>query len=512
MSSPVSPSHFLSLPRPDSPSGLPAGVPDTTTVAAHDFDVDASTGFMPSQPPLARLPALWEPWEAALEDAIAAKLKLGGARDLTLEDEMKSEEWRSRVKNLPVLPTYDLKRSEITLRRAHHVLTWTMHFYINTLPPSAPVVIPRSISVPLLEVSGYMALPPLLTYSDDVLYNWKYRDTSNINALPTLRNITVQTTFTSTPSEAHFYLTSAYIELRGAAALSLMSLIMDEAFVRDAIALRRIVIYLRHLANVINELEGLLIAVREGCDPEVFYHDVRPWFKGQDSMQGERRWVFEGVGEEGYEHLKHPTDRELSGPSAGQSSLIHAIDIFLGVENHTPAPRTLPPSNSLSTPSGAEPAQGSEKPKEKESFLARMQSYMPRHHRAFLQHLAASPRPLRALVAAETADARNPELLAAYNAAVDALRTFRNAHLRIVALFIVGPARRIEAGNRTMLLAQPAALSAGDVPRKSDMENGGDGGVKGTGGTNAMTFLKGVRDRTADAILRDGGSGTDLSR
>jgi len=36
----LDPNHFLSLPRPDIFIGLPAGVPDTMTLAAHDFDVD----------------------------------------------------------------------------------------------------------------------------------------------------------------------------------------------------------------------------------------------------------------------------------------------------------------------------------------------------------------------------------------------------------------------------------------------------------------------------------------
>ena len=37
--------------------------------------------MMPPQPPLARLPELWEPWEAILDDAIRRKLKLGDALD-----------------------------------------------------------------------------------------------------------------------------------------------------------------------------------------------------------------------------------------------------------------------------------------------------------------------------------------------------------------------------------------------------------------------------------------------
>lgn len=92
--------HFLSLPRPDAIAGPQAGIPDTTTVAAHDFDVDARSGFMPPQPPLARLPHLWEAWEAALEEAISRKLKLGSAKELTRVKEEESEKWRQQVRKV----------------------------------------------------------------------------------------------------------------------------------------------------------------------------------------------------------------------------------------------------------------------------------------------------------------------------------------------------------------------------------------------------------------------------
>ena len=100
MTSDSPPQHFLSLPRPDAFAGPQAGVPDTTTVAAHDFDVDARSGFMPPQPPLARLPETWEAWEEALERAILRKLKLGSANDITPSAVADSEEWRRWVQKV----------------------------------------------------------------------------------------------------------------------------------------------------------------------------------------------------------------------------------------------------------------------------------------------------------------------------------------------------------------------------------------------------------------------------
>lgn len=391
---------------------------------------------------------------------------------------------------LPVLPTVELKTSEQLLRRAHHVLAWVMHFYINTLTPDEALIIPRPISIPLLCVSQYLALPPLLTYSDDVLYNWTYlRPPTPVpsvmgpfeapaSPIPTIDNLKCQTLFTSTVDEQEFYLASARIELRGVEALELMRSTMDEAFVGDNLAIRRIASFLTRLAAVIRDMTVLLLAVRDGCDPEVFYNDIRPWFKGEDSKAGERKWIFEGI--EDYPELKMPT--ELSGPSAGQSSIIHALDVFLGVDQYSHS-HSASPSDS------------------RKSFLDRMQSYMPRHHRAFLDHLKANPRPLRSLVETASEQLQNPTgdvdlhpneyLMAGYNAAVQALKEFRDAHLKIVALYIVGPARKVHSGERKTV----------KVPATTILESKERETIKGTGGTDLMPFLKSVRDATASARI-----------
>lgn len=335
-----------------------------------------------------------------------------------------------------------------------------MHFYIRTLPSStSDIHIPPPISVPLLEVCSYIQLPPVLTYSDDVLYNWALKVPDPTSATPALDNLRCLTLFTGTRDEEEFYLASARIELRGVEALTLMRATMDEAFVGDAIAMQRITSYLHSLAGVISDLTTLLLSVRDGCDPQVFYNEIRPWFRGADSDKPQRKWVFEGL--ETHPELKEPT--ELSGPSAGQSSLIHALDVFLGVDRYSHASHvTGKPATENADPLADKPSV---------PFLTRMQSYMPRHHRAFLKHLSSDPRPLRGLV--ETA--ANTELTAAYNTAVQALKVFRDAHVRIVALYIVGPSR---AGKRP------------------------EGETAGTGGTSAIKFVKGVRDQTAGAIIR----------
>ncbi|KAF8461761.1 Indoleamine 2,3-dioxygenase [Russula ochroleuca] len=456
-------SHFLALPRPDVLVGPPAGVVDTTTLAAHDFDVDTRTGFMPPDPPLTRLPSRWEPWEQLLDDAQSYRLQLGSKIGITDEEKARSESWRARVAQLPTLPTVDLYQSELLLRRSHHVLAWTMHFYIHSLPQGAEIRIPAPITVPLLQVCVQLQLPPVITYSDDVLYNWALKAPS-AESTPALDNLRCITLFTGLRDEEEFYLASARIELRGVDALEIMRATMDELFIGDVLAARRITRYLHSLVRVLDDLARLLLAVRDGCDPDTFYHVIRPWFNGADS--GTRKWTFEGL--EDHPGLRVPT--EISGPSAAQSSLVHALDTFLGVDHHTT-------TGQVGTCATGATAVTARDPRPKVPFLTRMRTYMPRHHRNFLRHLGAAPRPLRAAVA-RMGDAALTE---AYNAAVDSLRRFRDAHLRIVALYIINPSHRGEG--------------------EGEAATGVPGLLRGTGGTDLVRFLKGVRDRTSEAAF-----------
>ncbi|KAJ7683433.1 Indoleamine 2,3-dioxygenase-domain-containing protein [Mycena rosella] len=427
----IPPEHYLALSRLDGFLGTSEGVYDTSTLAAHDFDVDNRTGFMPPQSPVGRLEAYWEPWELILDDAIAKSLQLGDKPGITPAEMSQSESWRWHVRELPVLSISGLIKSETDLRRAHLMLAWIMHFY----------------------------LPPVLTYSDTVLYNWTLKTQSH-EPTPALDNLHSLTLFTGTKDEQEFYLTSARMELRGVEALELMRSTMDEAFIGDDLAMRRIASILVRLATVIDDLKALFTTVREGCNPTTFYTNIRPWFRGADSDPATRKWEFAGLDTD--PSFTYPP--ELSGPSAGQSSLIHALDMFLGVDEF---------SHAAGLTGGVGP--------KKSPFLVRMQLYMPRHHRNFLNHLAANPRPLREIVIG----AGDATLLSAYNAAVGALKRFRDCHMAIVTAYIIQPARRAAAMN----VAGDGAEVDAEAP------------LKGTGGTELVKFLKTVRDRTATAII-----------
>ncbi|KAG7089181.1 hypothetical protein E1B28_010883 [Marasmius oreades] len=228
---------------------------------------------------------------------------------------------------------------------------------------------------------------------------------------------------------------------------------MDELFVNDIIAVIRVTKLLERFALVIVDLKKILLGIRPTCDPERYYNDVRPFFRGEDSSHEQRRWIFEGI-EEYPDLMESEVTKELSGASAAQSSLIYALDAFLGVKYVRSS-----------------------------SFMARMQKYIPKNHRLFLDHLSDCS--LRRFVMERTKKREGEELLKAYNDSVKALKEFRDGHMVIATLYILGPARR--ARNR---LQDPGETMK--LKKRS---------LKGTGGTDVVQFLKGVRDQTSKTIL-----------
>lgn len=92
--------HFLNLPHLGAFIRMASGAVDTATLAAHDFDVDNRTGFMPPRAPISRLPPFWNSWEDVLKEAQTQMLRLGETPDLSDEEKIKSHVWRMIVRNV----------------------------------------------------------------------------------------------------------------------------------------------------------------------------------------------------------------------------------------------------------------------------------------------------------------------------------------------------------------------------------------------------------------------------
>jgi indoleamine 2,3-dioxygenase len=72
---------------------------ESASFAWSEFGIDRHMGFL-SNAPLPRLSSEWEVWEDTLDDAMQAKLQLGALRGLAEDEQKRSEEWRSRVRQV----------------------------------------------------------------------------------------------------------------------------------------------------------------------------------------------------------------------------------------------------------------------------------------------------------------------------------------------------------------------------------------------------------------------------
>src|SRR6266478_5367947 len=110
---------------------------------------------------------------------------------------------------MPILSTIELYQSELWLHRAHHVLAWIFHFYVQTHPlvrnDEWDIIIPASLTLPLLRVSNRLDLPPVVTYADSVLYNWDFDcPPSSSDEIPIPSNLRCRTLFTQSLTESEF--------------------------------------------------------------------------------------------------------------------------------------------------------------------------------------------------------------------------------------------------------------------------------------------------------------------
>ncbi|KAI0309782.1 Indoleamine 2,3-dioxygenase [Amylostereum chailletii] len=443
--------------------------PSAVSIFAHGFLIPA--GLL--QPPPSILPAQYAPWEDALAEAQGLPLQL---HDVSRA----AHNWRTNIRAMPVLPTAPLL-CDVGLRlRARHVLIYLLHFFVHSLGegPDSPHV-PASIAIPLLIISDKLDLPPVLTYADTEYYNFAWAEPGTLVSGNEPRSMKILTTFSGTGDEDHFLLTSLKIEEEGVRALHVMSQALDVLH-RDQLGTKpsadSMADLFRRLASHVRIMDRILEAVCEGCDPAPYYALVRPWFVG--CPEDERSaWVFDVKGQldeleemtlskavEGSQWVRtggrgEITMGKMAGASAAQSSIIQALDAFLGIDDKTHGKST------------------GEEAERKDRFLAEMRCYLPREHRGFLRELGVQATGLREWVLG--ASVAEGEVTAAYNDAVNALRRFRTTHLGVATLYIVKQRSHEE----------------------SEADEQGVDAVKGTGGTSLVSFLKGVRDRTANATL-----------
>jgi len=341
------------------------------------------------------------------------------------------------------------------------VLAFLINFYVHSQPPKAvpePIHVPESLAIPIVNISRILGIAPVLTFADTVLWNWSLK---NPHLPLSVDNVKFMHTFSGTETEHNFYILSTKAEIKGVEILRIMDTYAHLPDATDFASISKTAKDLTRLASIVHELTDTLKDVKEAIDPHSFHWEVRPWYNGSDakgpSVPG---WVYDGV--------PSSENLDLSGPSAGQSTVMHALDVFLDVDHKLQQRRS--------------PAPSANNKKADRSFMDKMRRYMPGPHQKFLVDLANLPVPLRQL-ATEMPLLREP-----YNSVVLALKQFRDSHIRMACLYIVS-------------MSKSKSSTSGEESNQELQVKEYGGPSRGNSGTELSTLLKAGRDATNRTIL-----------
>lgn len=427
--------------------------------ALADYGISPTHGFLPDVLPLSRLPdPYYNKWEAIVANLQALVL---------------SRRLRGVVDRLPVLSTIGLEH-DAEWRRAYSLLGFMAHAYIwggdkpsDRLPPP--------ISVPLLQVSERLEIPPVATYA--ALCLWNFKPLFMDEDIDNLENLATLSTFTGSLDESWFYLVSVAIEARGAPIITLMLTAIAAARHGDSTTVARC---LRTFAERLADLTDLLQRMHESCDPTIFYNRIRPFLAGSKNMAeaGLPRGVLyeDGSGTETY--------RQYSGGSNAQSSLIQFFDIALGIQ-HRPTGESRNSATSESERGRAS---------SRHNFIMEMRRYMPGSHARFLNDVSEVAN-IREYI---ESNPRDTQLCLAYDACLAMLSNFRDKHIAIVTRYIITPSKQVRARSRSRSPEATRHRMNLAVASRKNQDN-----QRGTGGTALIPFLKQARDETGEPAVEE---------
>lgn len=428
-----------------------------------DYGISPDHGFLPGEPNIARLPNYYSEWEGIIDNL----------QPLILSGRL----WDA-VAKLPTLSTEHL-HTPPEWRRAYVVLVFMLHAYIwaGDKPRER---IPPPLTIPLLEVSEHLELPPVATYAAVCL--WNYKPIFPDERCDQLENLATINTLTGSMDEQWFYLISVAIEARGAHTLPVMLRAIRAARERDT---KEVTKCLTQFAQAVDDIDSLLQRMYRHCDPHIFYHRIRPFLAGSKNMgeAGLPNGVLldKGVGNAEYAQYR--------GGSNAQSSLIQFFDIVLGVEHRPTGEPRSPKSADEPGETGRQRWHG---------FIMEMRDYMPGPHKRFLEHVARVAN-IQEYVESHPDDL---DLCTAFNAALAMVKALRTTHITMVSRYIVVKSRE-KSNTQRSFAANTAALNLATSSSHDTDKNSASGSKKlrGTGGTALIPFLKQARDETGEAAI-----------
>ncbi|GAA6229358.1 indoleamine 2,3-dioxygenase 2-like [Lates japonicus] len=345
------------------------------------FDISEELGFLLEEP-LTNLPDYYRVW-------------LDLANNLT--HLIESRKLRDLVHKMPVLSPHLLSNHR-ELRLAHLALGFISMGYVWQEGQHAPAqILPKALALPYWLISRRLGLPPILTYSDSVLANWKLRDPTGEMEIG---NMDLIFSFPGGESCRGFFIVSLLVEMAASSGIMGALEVMHAMKISDLIGIQEGLV---RVTQSLKKMKETFKLMHNHVDPAAFHGTLRIFVSGwRDNPMLPRGLLYEGVSNEPI---------LLSGGSAAQSSAIQCFDALLCIQHED----------------------------ETGAFLTRMRDYMPPAHRQLIETLCSLPSLRDFLLSRSSSD-----LCQAYNSCISALVDLRSYHLNTVTKYIIVP------GNRTM--------------------------------------------------------------
>lgn len=351
---------------------------------------DFTHGFLPHEDPLPRLPEPFGEWEQT--GGVLPKLAL-------------TRHIRPTIEDLPPFPGHRLK-TLAEHERAMSLLSFLANMYVFAPDHPVATAIPRNLAAAWHGVACRLGRPPMLTYASQVMYNWRRFDRQGPVEVG---NLHMMLNFLGGMDEEWFVTIHVHIEAVAGRALSVLVPGQEAVSRGDAVTVAR---SLDAVTGTLHEMREVLERMTERCDPNTYYHRVRPYMFGwKNNPELPEGMVYSGVEDYGGK------PRQFRGETGAQSAVIYAVDGFLGIEHGYDEMR---------------------------AYLMEMRDYMPVQDRHFIETVEAGPS-VRAFVREMEHD--QPGLRDAYNAAVEALYAFRRLHIEYAAMYVLKPGQQENKGH-----------------------------------------------------------------
>ena len=185
------------------------------------------------------------------------------------------------------------------LERAMLLLSAIAHAYVKC--QEKDYYLPPQVALPWTVVARKLGRHPVLSHASLVLQNWHRKDKQQSFEL---KNLQTAISFTGTPSESWFFLLTAQIEKVGAEAIPIF--LESIQFAKQG-QLRMASTTLEQAIPILRSLLETLQQMYAGCDPQVFFHQLRPFIDSFVEVK------YKGV---------TPEIHSYAGGSAAQSSLL----------------------------------------------------------------------------------------------------------------------------------------------------------------------------------------------